>query len=244
MVKIVEQTMTKGQFTQQRIADAFRLFPQRAKRLWQHISHSQSAREKHLWGRVLPIAKSRKWRYFETVVLLCACFGLAEWYEITMLWCKRKTRPLTDEESKIAQLIFGDTLPLHRIRIDETARIATKKYRICYVSFYTINSWGAMRPDTFIHELIHIWQYEQIGALYIPKALWAQQHGGYDYGGVEALKKHIQQEKDFWEFNLEQQGDIIADYFRLSCGLPVRWGQAQKGDIGVYMHVVKHVLEV
>lgn len=70
-----------------------------------------------------------------------------------------------------------------------------------------------------IHELTHVWQYQTIGAVYAPKALAAQATEGYEYADdyltndetlVEARKKG----KTLQDYNLEQQGDILRDYYR------------------------------
>ena len=119
------------------------------------------------------------------------------------------------------------------IRWDKKAFFGAKTQKIAYVSFHTINSWGNLRNDTFIHELVHIWQYEQMGAVYIPRALAAQRtKEGYNYGGLEQLKKY--QHIGLAAFNLEQQADIIADYFRIINSQKPEWGKATKADLTAY----------
>ncbi|MEL6945484.1 MAG: hypothetical protein AAFO82_22755, partial [Bacteroidota bacterium] len=84
--------------------------------------------------------------------------------------------------------------------------------------------------------------YQHLGAAYIPRALWAQRtQEGYNYGGVTALQMAIQTNKKFWEFNYEQQGDIVADYFRISHGYSPCWGRGTIDDLWVYEYFMEQV---
>ena len=97
-----------------------------------------------------------------------------------------------------------------------------KKQTVAFVSFHTVNFDNHVRPETFIHELVHIWQYRKYGAVYISESMWAQHWGGgYNYGGIEPLLKN--QATGLKAFNYEQQSEIIEDYFRLKNNLPLQW---------------------
>lgn len=177
-------------------------------------------------------------------------FQLLDWLRITWLYesfsntIKTNTRPLTAREKAVAQSVFADSIQYDKVRIDERARIGTRRYNICYVSFNTINNWGILSDELLIHELIHVWQYQRFGAVYIPRALAAQRTAeGYNYGGTTALKKAIREHKKLWEFNYEQQGDIVADYFRIRSGYCPRWGTASWVDLHLYSYFIKHLQE-
>ena len=67
-----------------------------------------------------------------------------------------------------------------------------------------------------IHELTHAWQYQQLGWIYLAKALKAQFRLGakaYEYGGEQGLIEGFQKGWKIMDFNLEQQGDITRDYY-------------------------------
>ena len=101
-----------------------------------------------------------------------------------------------------------------------------------------------MQNSTFIHELTHIWQFEKMGSVYIPRALRAQQSPlGYDYGGVSALKICREKGKSFLSFNFEQQGDIVSDYYRIKNGYQPCWGNASLNDLPVYESFIKQLSE-
>ena len=123
-------------------------------------------------------------------------------------------RELTATEEKIAKRLFGDALRYQLIRLDEKAKLVCKPRGIAYVSLFTINSWGALSSRTLIHELVHVWQYQRLGLAYIPLALLAQKSKeGYDYGGTAALINGKSAGFGLASFNLEQQAEILADYY-------------------------------
>lgn len=72
------------------------------------------------------------------------------------------------------------------------------------------------KVDWLVHELTHVWQYQQIGWSYIWKALIAQfkeKAKAYDFGGEEGLHKSRQKSIKFKDFNPEQQGNIVQSYY-------------------------------
>ncbi|MEY3239605.1 MAG: hypothetical protein RIR11_1043 [Bacteroidota bacterium] len=156
------------------------------------------------------------------------CFRLAAFVgmDTFLMWLNRiikpATRSLSVREKRLAQSIFGDSINLEKVRIDETSRIACKPLRLAYVGFNVINCWGPLSDAHLIHELVHVWQYQTFGVVYIPRALWAQNtEKGYDYGGIRVILK--KDTPKFTTFNYEQQGDIVADYFRLKTGQIPQW---------------------
>ena len=175
----------------------------------------------------------------EVLIAFLEVFGIGEIYETICDFSKPKTRPLHAWEVKMAKEIFGENIQYHRVRVDESAYLGPRQQKLCYVSFYIINSWGAMRNSTLIHELVHVWQYENMGAVYMPRALWAQSTlEGYDYGGVDMLKLFLLKNKTLYDFNLEQQGDIIADYYNLKKGYAPRWGRATAANLPIYEKII------
>ena len=86
-------------------------------------------------------------------------------------------------------------------------------------------------------ELVHIWQYERFGSVYIYYALMAQKSlMGYNYGGASALSDAINTGKQLKDFNFEQQGDIIEDYYRIKNGYSPTWGLGDQSKLAVYEH--------
>jgi hypothetical protein len=183
------------------------------------------------------------WIYF--LFYLMDVLGLPEIFETVIDIVKFNSRPLNKWEIDLAKSVFGNTINYQRVRIDEYSFVGPKQRRFCYVSFYSINSWGPMQNSVLIHEITHIWQFEKMGSVYIPKALLAQQTAeGYNYGGVKALRTGREMGKSFLSFNFEQQGDIISDYFRIREGYKPRWGDATRMDLPIYEAFVDEVRKI
>lgn len=207
-----------------RLSDVILQLPVRIRRLGLHLVEPKSWFDVAYAG--FPRWVAGAFWLVELLLLLLEIAGIAEWYELLAFVFKFRTRKLNEQELRIAKSVFGNTLPYERIRIDESAHIGPRQGRFCYVSFFTLNSWGQLSATLLIHELAHVWQYQNIGIRYIPRALAAQRTAsGYNYGGAAALQQAIASGKGMAHFNLEQQADLIEDYFRLQNGLPAKWNR-------------------
>ena len=68
--------------------------------------------------------------------------------------------------------------------------------------------------DLFVHEMVHVYQFEKIGSLYIWEALKAQwSMEGYRYGPWKQLANDRLNGLHFSDYNREQQGQIAQDYY-------------------------------
>lgn len=227
-----------------RTADIFRFFPRRCLRLLAHGQRGVWSFRQRVFQRGLRfklyLAVAKWW--LESFFYLLDCLGLGEVYETLFDWLKYNSRPLHDWEKALAREIFGNSIHLARVRVDEYAWAGPRQGRFCYVSFYTINSWGAMSNSLLVHELVHVWQYQQLGMVYIPRALSARynpyQVNGYDYGGAEKLRAYQARGKKLLDFNYEQQADIVADFYRIRNGYQPAWGAGNLADLSVYAYFV------
>ena len=223
-----------------RIWDAIRWTPRRLMRILNHIRdrwyHLQ--RKPSEW---LDLQGHLYWT-LELLFFLLDVLAVGEIYETLADIVKFNTRPLTADERILVDEIFNGTINAKRIRIDEVSFLGPSSHHFAYVSFYTINSWGPMSDATFVHELVHVWQYEEMGSVYIPRALKAQlSQDGYDYGGLANLLKAVHNGQGLSQFNLEQQGDILADYHRLRSGHQTRWGLSGEEDLWVYEKLLSDI---
>jgi len=143
--------------------------------------------------------------------------GVSTAYDLLSEWIKWSTRPLNEEELEISKIYFGDTINYKLVRVHPKAKYTANKFALAYVSFNTVNHYRDITRDVFIHEMMHVWQYQNLGGVYAIKALHAQYKGNaYDYGGFEGLYNGMLQGKPLLSFNFEQQAEIIQDYCRLS----------------------------
>ena len=119
-------------------------------------------------------------------------------------------RPLTATEWAAAKAVFGSAIQLEGVKISfgglmsagDTAR--TIPDHIYFPKGYVSMGW-------LIHELTHVWQYQEdeASADIIEDALLAS----YDYGGEWYLAEAWASGKSFSHFNHEQQGDILQHYY-------------------------------
>lgn len=68
-------------------------------------------------------------------------------------------------------------------------------------------------PAWYMHEVAHVYQYQNYGWSYIPRSLWAQiteGKGAYDYQLVPG--------KAFRDYQIEQQAEIVRDYYNITAG--------------------------
>ncbi len=224
-----------------RIIAAILQLPKRLKRIVVHFEKGIGFWKKGDANKSDGIAYAFLHWSIELAIYTLELFGLGEIYESVSDFVKYKTRPLSEKEISTAKEVFGNAINYERVRIDEGSYIGPKQKHFCYVSFYLINSWGPMQESTLIHELVHVWQYEKFGAVYMARALRAQRTPmGYNYGGLEALRKG----NKLTAFNMEQQGDIIADYFRIKRGYKPRWGEGGQKDLAVYEKYVNQLNSV
>ncbi len=220
------------------LRDLFMLLPLRLLRFFQHFGQPVNPIYREVFPRSYPLF----WG-LEVLIRFLEILGIGDLYQIISGWLKFNTRPLMNTEKEILATIFGPGFPFHRIHIDEWALLGPPQMQICYVSFWTINSWRQMSTCLLVHEMVHVWQYQQLGMVYIPRALAAQgSHLGYNYGGVGVLQRVYAQEGKLSGFNLEQQADIIADYCRIKKGLGPSWGVGSWVDLPFYQYFVDQLI--
>ncbi|MCP3099888.1 DUF4157 domain-containing protein [Myxococcus sp. K15C18031901] len=122
--------------------------------------------------------------------------------------------PLSSEQKKDLEGIFGDSVNLDDVRVVKgPAEIFDHLPR--HVPAVTLGNKVVVNPkdfppskDLLAHEATHVWQYQNHGMDYAAKALVAQNAGdGYDW------KKGVAEGKKWGDLNPEQQGQLIQDAY-------------------------------
>lgn len=144
----------------------------------------------------------------------------------------QRNRAMTEWEIREARRVFGDAIDYSVVTVsDESlrARIGSAGGYARVVGNTMVFPPGASRNmSLMIHELTHIWQYQTIGWSYARRAIWVhatQGSKGYNYSekGKTAEQSLIDARangKRLQDYNMEQQGDIVRDYYiRLRDGL-------------------------
>jgi hypothetical protein len=79
-----------------------------------------------------------------------------------------------------------------------------------------------------------------MGAVYIPKALSAQQmKDGYKYGGAEKLEKN--KTEGMKAFNFEQQASIVEDYTLLGSDKKPEHSNCTKADLPLFKVYIDNI---
>ena len=137
---------------------------------------------------------------------------------------KKKSRALTDGEIAIAKTIFGDQLDYKKIRI-KNRRIPGQPKSGGMCTMNTINISGPAYSDDyskqnlnlrgfFIHEMTHIWQYQDNAMNLTKNFLKAITKHHVNYMR-DAYDYEFEKTKQFKNFNHEQQACIVQDYYVL-----------------------------
>lgn len=133
-------------------------------------------------------------------------------------------RPLTQGEISLAQSVYQDSLNYERIRIHKGKFIPFFQHEhIAMSPFGTIHFPTALYVDDFsttniskkhlfIHEMAHIWQYQLGLKLWLDGTLLTVK-GGYQNNQCYAYAHCITELQHFSDYNIEQQADLIADWF-------------------------------
>lgn len=204
---------------------------------WKSLAHIDT------WGSFL------KW--VGTLVLhLFELGGGGEIVETLADLIKFNTRTLTGAEVFEASSVFGSSIDFSMVRIDTHSLMVFIAKKLMgytkgreFTTFHTINGEeGNIEIDTLIHELTHVWQYQQVGAIYMPQAIHAQgTAAGYNYGGISGLQAAKDAGKGIRSFNREQQAQIVQDYYRIRKKLSPMVGGGTMADLPLYAYFVKDV---
>ncbi len=127
-----------------------------------------------------------------------------------------RSRPLTENEIAMASLLFRDAIDYSRVRIHGrrympfqpknccmTPNGSMYFHRSCFLPDYSRGDPGAIH--WFMHEMVHVWQH-QLG---YPVRMRGAVRLGLSYGYT------LREGATLADFNMEAQGDLLADYFVL-----------------------------
>ncbi|VXB18070.1 Rhs element Vgr protein [Pseudomonas sp. 8AS] len=142
-----------------------------------------------------------------------------------------ESRPLTSGEIAMARSIFKDAIDYTKVKVHRDEYLPfglqpnntamTPNGELYFNPAYFQEDFSSAKQDEykhwFMHEMVHVWQHQLgywvklHGMLLHPGSLWGLLGDPYHYT-LDATKK-------LHDYNMEQQGDIIADHYALSNGL-------------------------
>jgi hypothetical protein len=192
--------------------------------------------------RKSPYPSHAIYQAIEALFVLLHRLGVGQLFVGLSKLCKSSVRKLSESELAIARSVFKETIDYEQVRFDQRSYLGPKQFKFAYVSLNMVNGWGTLHPVHFIHEMMHIWQYQHMGIRYIPRALHAQHFGdGYAYGGPEALEQMFHAGADIRQLNYEQQAELIADYFCLKQGYKAKYIPSDKRLIPMIEHLIQPI---
>jgi len=128
----------------------------------------------------------------------------------------QRWRPLTDNEIAMASSLFGDAIDYRKVRVYNRRYLPFQPknccmtpngsmyfHRSCFLPDYTRADPPAVH--WFMHEMVHVWQH-QLG---YPVRLRGAFRIGLSYG------YSLSDDATLADYNMEAQGDLLADYFVL-----------------------------
>ena len=135
-------------------------------------------------------------------------------------------RPLTSGEIAMAKLVFKDSVNYSKVKVhkeeylpfglqdDDTAMTPNGEMYFNPMQGFK-EDFSVEKPVIriwFMHEMVHVWQY-QLGYWVRLHGLGMAISGGYTGGSAYKYDSAENNSKTLPDFNMEQQGDIIAEYF-------------------------------
>ncbi len=136
------------------------------------------------------------------------------------------TTPLTPDEIATMTAILGPKAMRYQdVRI-ATGGILTFIFKwngnLAFTAWHTISLPPAPAHHTranrglLVHELLHVYQYENVGSRYMTEAIYVlikTRRDCYQYGGITGLREAAHQQRRYAQFNREQQAQIVQDYY-------------------------------
>lgn len=119
-------------------------------------------------------------------------------------------RLLTGREKRLACEVFERSIDLESVRVVRSPIAAAPT-----TLGNNIRTRGFMSDAILIHELTHIWQYQNMGTRYISDSLWHQTAAMVSSGSRNsAYNVRIIPNKHFREYTAEHQAVIVERWFR------------------------------
>lgn len=135
-----------------------------------------------------------------------------------------KERPLTTGEIAIAKKIYKTSLDYSSIKVHDEKYVVFQPNNSgmtpngeIYVSDIYKTDYSASIPalkSFFIHEMAHVYQYQMKILNPITAAIGESFRTGFDYD--EAYYYELDAKNDLLDYRIEQQAQIIEDYYRLT----------------------------
>lgn len=152
-----------------------------------------------------------------------------------------KSRSLTTGEIVLARQVFGDSINYESVKIHDGAFIFFQPKRSgmtpngeiyirdCFSADYSQGD--ASDRSFFIHEMTHVWQYQNKVLNPITEAIKLNLKHKFNYSAAYDFK--LDDKKYLTDYNMEQQASIVAEYYLV---------KDARGDVSQHEKVLKKFL--
>lgn len=189
-------------------------YPSRVRRLWHHLCYPRRATDAKPF-----LARNVLAWLLDAVCYTADVLWVGEGWMRLMRVLKPWHRKLSEREIDLARSVFGDALDTTNIWIDSRSIVCRHKTIEAFVTFEIINFHQRLDDAVLVHELVHVWQFQHFGAIYLALAWRAHRaERVYDYGGEVGLVTAMWEGKQLLDFSVEQQAEIIEQSFRIQQG--------------------------
>jgi len=127
-----------------------------------------------------------------------------------------KGKPLSAEQIEMLRGVYGDSIDYSKVEIKEAKGLIgafnSSSYFVVGNTIY-VPPGKELKGDLLVHEMAHVWQYQNGGVDYMGKAVAAQWWGpeGEGYSKGYYYKGDILSGKPFERLNPEQQAELMQD---------------------------------
>lgn len=164
-------------------------------------------------------------------------------------------RSLREDELALAHRVFGSSLDPRPVRIYRDHLFSVYAPKALGNGVHLKSSWGHFVGEglrlsprgeaCLVHELVHVWQYQNGGLRYIAGSLWAQQHAVITEGsrsGAYRWRRAHEAGRAWARWNPEQQAQLVEDQFCAQRRLEA--GQPASGDAALVQLAVPYLEEL
>lgn len=162
-------------------------------------------------------------------------------------WWNPGGRPLHGWERQLVREFFGDSVEIEPIRVVETVVLNAPTVlgnRIRVPRRYSFEQ----HPTVLVHEIVHIWQYQNGGTSYITDSAWYNARAFLTTGerGVAYLNYRLTPDSRFGDFTAEQQASIVGDCYELTrvyhdAATVPAWVLQRRIDLPIYHRLVEEM---
>lgn len=121
-------------------------------------------------------------------------------------------RPLSETEIEILSPLYASSVDLQKIRIKYGGPLTWVFPGVTIGSTISFPKQAYDEQDRkdqalLVHEICHVWQYQNFGIRYIPRSLWEL------LTQRDAYVIHYEASKSFRDYDVEEQCEIMAEFF-------------------------------